>query len=133
MLKGLGYTFGFISWMAVITLLSLFSFSGDDSPQIKIPHLDKAVHFTFYFIAALLGCLFLRERTKGNLKRNKTIVIMTVFVVIYGIIIEVIQSNFTEQRTGDFYDGLFNSIGAVTGAYIIYRLFSGKTQLKWKI
>jgi len=120
--------------MAFITLLSLFSLPGDDSDSgFNIPHADKAAHFTFYFVAAILGCLFLRERTKGILERNKTILVVLISVIIYGIIIEVIQHIFTVNRTGDIYDALANSLGAFGGAATINLMFSGKRPLKWKI
>ncbi|HMB63224.1 MAG TPA: VanZ family protein [Eudoraea sp.] len=133
MLKRLRYTIGFFSWMAIITLLSLVSFPDDDTPGMDIPHLDKAVHFTFYFLAALLGCFFLREQTRGGIPIKRAMVIMTISVVLYGIVIEVIQSVFTTERSGDFYDVLANSFGAFTGAAILKFLFSAKRQLKWKI
>lgn len=133
MLKRQPYTVGFLGWMALITLLSLITFPEDDGPKIEIPNLDKAVHFTFYFVAALLGCLFVRERTSGRVRLNKAILIISIAVILYGIIIEVLQSTYTTERTGDFYDVVANSIGAFAGAYIIKRLFSGKRQLKWKI
>lgn len=134
MLKKYGYTIGFISWMTFITLLSLFSFSGDDDiPKFNIPNADKLGHFIFYFVAAVLGCFFIREQTKGVLRQTKAILIIGVTVIIYGIIIEVIQGVLTVDRTGDIYDALANSIGALCGAVTIKLLFSGKRQLKWKI
>ncbi len=69
----------------------------------------------------------------GNLRYTKAILIMGIAVIIYGIIIEVIQGVFTVERTGDIYDALANSIGALCGAVTIKLLFSGKRQLKWKI
>lgn len=133
MLKSHRYTIGFICWMTFITLLSLLTFPEDDGPKMDIPNLDKAVHFTFYFVAALLGCMSVRERTSGRLTLKKALLIISISIILYGIIIEVLQSTYTTQRTGDFYDVVANSIGAFTGAYIIKRLFSGKRQLKWKI
>jgi VanZ family protein len=133
-LKQHGYTIGFISWMTLITLLSLFSIPADDDvPKFHFPYADKLVHFTFYFVAAILGCLFLRERFRGDLKRNIAITITAITVIIYGIIIEVIQGVFTVDRTGDIYDALANCFGAFCGALTIKLLFSGKRQLKWKI
>jgi len=117
--------------MVLITLLSLFSFSDVDKSRIEIPHLDKIVHFVFYFVAALLGCFFMRELTKGRMNIKKAIAIIIVLVIVYGIVIEVLQGAYTTQRSGEFYDVLANSLGAFAGAAVIYYLFSGKTQLKW--
>ena len=118
--------------MVFITLLSLFSFSGMDLPGLAIPYLDKVVHFFFYFVAAILGSLFLRERLKGHISISKTLIITLFVVILYGMIIEVIQSGFTTERSGEWLDVSANSIGAFAGIGVIKFLFSDKTGLKWK-
>ncbi|WP_265242154.1 VanZ family protein [Muriicola sp. Z0-33] len=134
MLKKHTYTIAFVSWMILITCLSLFTLPGDsDIPGFDIPNKDKAAHFIFYFGALILGCFFLREQTNGTLRRTKAVLIIGISVIIYGIIIEVIQEVFTEYRTADIYDALANCIGALAGAVTIKLLFSGKRPLKWKI
>jgi VanZ family protein len=130
--KRYGFTIGFICWILIITILSLSSFEDIDTEGINIPHLDKLIHFFFYFVAAILGILLIRERTKGQFKLSRAIIITALSVIIYGIIIEVIQDTFTENRSGELYDVLANSLGAFFGAGFIIILFSGKTQLKWK-
>jgi len=116
----------------MITVLSLSSFEDFDTQGISIPHLDKLVHFFFYFVAAILGVLLIREQTKGHLNLSRSIIISTLFVIVYGIVIEVIQSTFIPYRSGESFDVLANSIGAFFGAGLIIILFSGKTPLKWK-
>ena len=132
MFKRYGFTTGFICWIVIITVLSLSSFEDVDTERINIPHLDKLIHFFFYFVAAILGILLIRERTKGQFKLSRAIIITALSVIIYGIIIEVIQDTYTENRSGELYDVLANSLGAFFGAGFIIILFSGKTQLKWK-
>jgi VanZ family protein len=126
------FTISFISWMVLVTLLSLFSFSEGDLPQFDLPFMDKLVHFTFYFMAALLGALSIRERTQGKSGLNKSIIIIVAAVVLYGIVIEVIQSEFTVAREGDVFDVMANTLGALLGVLTIKLLFSEKRQLKWK-
>ena len=132
MFKYYGFTIGFICWIVIITVLSLSSFEDIDTAAISIPHLDKLVHFFFYFVAAILGVLLIREQTKGRLNLSRSIIFATLIVIIYGIVIEVIQDTFTQSRSGELYDVLANSLGAFFGAGLIFKLFSGKTQLKWK-
>ena len=132
MFKRYGFTIGFICWITIITVLSLSSFEDLDTKGINIPHLDKLVHFFFYFVAAILGALLIRERTKGQLNLSRAIVISTIIVIIYGIVIEVLQNIFTQTRNGELFDVLANSLGAFFGAGSIIMLFSSKTQLKWK-
>ncbi|WP_297702885.1 VanZ family protein [uncultured Eudoraea sp.] len=130
--KRYSFTIGFICWIVIITVLSLSSFEDFDTQGINIPHLDKLVHFFFYFVAAILGVLLIREQTKGHLNLYRSIIISTLFVIVYGIVIEVIQSTFIQYRSGESFDVLANSIGAFFGAGLIIILFSGKTPLKWK-
>lgn len=132
MFKGYVYTSGFICWIIIITALSLYSFEEFDTQEIFIPHLDKVVHFIFYFIASFLGALLIREQTKGQLNLSGAVIISMLVVIIYGIVIEVIQNTFTLNRSGELYDVLANSLGAFFGAGLIIILFSGKTPLKWK-
>ncbi|WP_158285044.1 VanZ family protein [Arenibacter aquaticus] len=114
-----------------ITLLSLFSFKGDSLPSVDIPHVDKAVHFTFYFVFTFLGCLGYRElkSKKTTLKRAVFVSILT--AVIYGMVIEVLQGVATAHREPDILDFLANSAGAFVGAYAVKYIFSGNTSLKW--
>ncbi|MET6989048.1 VanZ family protein [Sediminicola arcticus] len=132
MLKKSIFTIAFISWMVFITLLSLFSFSEGDLPDFEIPYMDKLVHFNFYFMAALLGVLSVRERTLGKSGLKKTILMILAAVILYGIVIEIMQSVFTVAREGDIFDVIANTFGALIGALAIKVLFSGKRQLKWK-
>lgn len=119
--------------MVFVTFSSLFSFSGfDTGSYITIPHLDKAVHFVFYFVACVLGVLFIRERTKGRINLIKVLVIMCIVTIVFGIIIEVLQYAITVDRMGDLFDGLANSIGSLCGALSMKFFFSDKRQLKWK-
>ncbi|MGY8915399.1 MAG: VanZ family protein [Flavobacteriales bacterium] len=132
MLKKSIFTMAFISWMVFITLLSLFSFSEGDLPDFELPFMDKLAHFTFYFMAAVLGALSIRERTQGESGLKKSILTIVIAVVLYGIVIEVIQSELTVDREGDVFDVLANTLGALLGALTIKLVFSGKRQLKWK-
>ncbi|WP_034234590.1 VanZ family protein [Arenibacter certesii] len=117
----------------LVTLLSLFSFSGNNAlPNIKIPHFDKFVHFSFYFGATILGTMCVWERTKGRFSLRKTIFWVVGFAITYGIIIEVLQAWFTSYRQGDILDVLANSAGALLAGLVVKWFFSGNTPLKWR-
>ena len=101
-------TIAFISWMVLVTLLSLFSFSEDSFTQLNIPFLDKIAHFVFYFGAVILGCLALREMVTKKLQLRKAIGYNLGFAMVYGIIIEVLQEKYTTFRDGNVYDVMAN-------------------------
>ena len=119
--------------MVLVTVLSLISFSNTDVENIGIPNLDKLVHFTFYFVATILGCLFVRERTAGRMKMPKAALVFLVVNIIYGILIEIIQLSPNFTRDGNVYDAIANSVGALVGVGVVFMLFSEKRGLRWKV
>lgn len=118
--------------MVFVTFSSLYSFNNVETPSFDIPHLDKVVHFTFYFVATILGVLFLRERLKSKIGLIKAIVYMVIATILFGVVIEFIQLLCTENRSGDILDGLANSLGSLCGAFVMKRVFSRESRLKWK-
>lgn len=90
----------------------------------SVENTDKIVHFSFYFVLTLL---FLRS-FKKEIKNKYAIVMVLSFV--YGIIIELLQDNFTSSRKGDFYDVIANLTGIVCAImlnkFIINRISSSK-------
>lgn len=119
--------------MVFVTFSSLYSFKRMKPRTHLIPHGDKLVHFTFYFVAVILGVFFLRELTKGKMKYLKAMIVMCCSMVFFGVIIEVIQHIFTSNRSGDIYDALANSVGAICGIAVVNCLFSKRRTLKWEI
>ena len=85
-----------------------------DLPRIDFPFLDKIIHVLIYTIMALLWLMY------GVTKRNgamslKTILLILFFCFLYGIIIEVIQGQFTAFRKADPWDVLANLAGVILG------------------
>ncbi len=115
-----------------ITFSSLYSFEGVHVSRFNIPHTDKLVHFTFYFVACILGVFFLRERTGGKMRLRKALLIMVLVTVAFGLLIEVLQYSLTAKRTGDVFDGIANTVGSFCGAMLTKFYFSDKRGLKWE-
>lgn len=134
MLRTTRYTLLFISWVVVITILSLFSFPSIDLDpgSFTIPYADKITHFIFYLVFGFVGCMSLRERTMGNLGMIKTIRIVLVLAILYGILMEVLQYILTTDRMAELGDVLANTLGAFAGIGLIRWIFSKKNPLKWK-
>jgi VanZ family protein len=126
------FKFAFVLWMALVTVLCLISFPDDGLEVIKFAHMDKVVHFTFYFVASILGSLALREAKGGAIPFKRAMAIIFILLTLYGIVIEVLQNSFTTDRSGDVFDAITNTVGALTGICILKLVFSLNTQLKWK-
>ncbi len=116
--------------MVFVTWSSLYSFEGTDLSTFNIPNGDKLVHFTFYFVAAALGFLYLTEMPKGKVGFKTGLMSLIVSLMFFGIIIEVVQQAFTSNRSGDVFDALANSIGVICGVVVLYALFYEQRRLK---
>jgi len=109
-----------ILWTALITVCFLLPPSHFHKlPKWNINHLDKMVHFGFFFIQSILVSLLFRFRT---LKSYFPIVIFsTIQALLYGGIIEFLQNEFF-NRTGDVNDLIADGLGGFFGA-LAYPLF----------
>ena len=103
-----------------------------DAVELDIPYVDKITHFIFYTVFAILGCLFLHERTKGNITLHRAIKNIVLAAIGYGIFIEVLQYTLTVDRKAEFGDVLANTFGAIAGVGLIWWYFSKERPLKWK-
>ncbi len=89
-------------------------------PTIQVPGKDKSVHFLFYFVLTLLWNFALQRKFKNDSLKY----IIVIFVIIYGIIIEVLQGTLTKYRQPDLYDAIANLGGALVALIIIISLNS---------
>jgi VanZ family protein len=124
------YAFAFIGWMVFVTFSSLYSFEDAELSSVNIPYGDKVVHFTFYFVAAVLGSSFIVETKEEKSKRIKYLKILALSLIFFGIVIEVVQEEMTVNRSGDVFDALANSLGVILGIIIIFTQFQGQRGLK---
>lgn len=94
--------------VSTITILvgSLVSVSLQHDLDIKIS--DKIIHSIAYFFLTGLWFLALLPQRGFTVK---TIVLISVALIFYGIIIEVLQGVFTLTREADVYDILANCVG----------------------
>ena len=88
------------------------------SSKINIINIDKAYHSIAYFA---LGITWLFAYYKKPEKKY----FIVICCIIFGIIIEVLQSRLTSYRTGDYVDAIANSCGVLL-ALLIFNLFVKK-------
>ncbi len=105
-------------WFIIICLLSLMPGNKiPHTPIFTIPHFDKLVHLSFYFIL----CLFLFRPLK-NITSKYYIIALFTSVLLSGLI-EVLQNKIAISRHGDVYDLLANITGAVLAFAILQILY----------
>jgi VanZ family protein len=100
---------------AFIAYLSLDSFSEINMP---IDNFDKVFHSLAYFFLAL-SWFFAVEKSHSIFKYR---IVVAFLVIIFGIIIEVLQSSLTTYRTADYYDIMANSFGILIAMVLFNRL-----------
>lgn len=106
-----------------VTVISLRE-SGE-LPQLTIPYLDKIFHFVAYFMLSILWCSYI-FLLKSSYKIHKILTLVIIFLTAYGIIIEVLQAEFTTTRYFEFSDIIANLLGVFVGLTI----FNGYIKFK---
>lgn len=79
-----------------------------------IPYLDKFVHFGLYFI--FMAVIILEHR--NSFSNTRQIIFVALIPVIFGGIMELAQSGFTETRKADILDIMFNTAGTASAVCI---------------
>ena len=97
----------------VITVLSLVQLS--DIPKLNTGFDDKIVHFLIYAIFCLMWFL-----SFYSFKIKRSLFAASAFSILFGLIIELIQSQATIYRTGEVLDFFANTIGALAMTMLIY-------------
>lgn len=104
-------------WLVLVHFLLLLPGTSFSEKKIElIPHADKAVHFTLYFVMVASWILFFNLKDDLTIHQKKTWNFIVVLLAIGdGIIIEFIQASPLIHRDFDWYDALADSIGAIGG------------------
>jgi len=106
------YKFIFSSiWTIIILYLSLGHISSPDKITV-IPFLDKVIHLSMYFILTILLLFELQLSTKKN-----TIAMIMLYSLLFGSLMEILQSYIFVYRSGDYLDFIFNSLGTIVALF----------------
>jgi len=108
-----------ISGFVILTILILCLIDTSELPEAPMDDFDKLVHIIMF--AGLAGVIFFDNTYYLRHPTSKLRIFSGSFVfpVFLGGLIEILQDNFTKTRTGDWYDFLFDVVGAVFGWGII--------------
>ena len=90
--------------------------SSDDFNKItflNIKHIDKLIHFSLYFILSISLLASLHRNTIIKTLNQK--VITLIIVISYGLLMEVFQYYFTDDRSAEILDIFANTFGCIIG------------------
>jgi hypothetical protein len=79
---------------------------------LELLSFDKFVHASIFFI---LTCLWLISFLKINKLSNLSIILILLFCVLYGGLLEIMQATVFSNRSGDWLDFIANSFGCLMG------------------
>lgn len=113
-----------IIWNILILIFCLINLSNINQVQtIKIPNLDKVVHFIFYTTSSFLWSWALLNKNASAYKLNLTLIVFG--LILFGLIVEFLQDILPTQRSFEWLDVLCNTLGVLFGTtfYLIYTKF----------
>ena len=76
----------------------------------NIPYIDKIVHLGIYFV--FMSVIIFENRNK--IKTAGHLFLIALIPFLYGILMEILQSTLTTNRSGSIYDVIFNSAGILS-------------------
>ena len=104
-----------IIWTIVVTVLTLLP--GRDLPEVNIVNFDKAAHLGVF---GLLTGLYLRWNNSLPVEVTRNILV-TLFVIAYSGLIELLQGIFYVDRHADILDFAANATGCVLAFLLLQR------------
>ncbi len=87
-------------------------------PKIDSNLSDKTIHVIAYFILTILWTLYGLFKFKET-KFKKILITICALSFLYGMIVEVLQSELTENRQADIFDIIANGIGIFLAAILL--------------
>jgi len=98
--------------LAIVSLINL-----KEIPDIGVSNSDKIFHCLAYLVLTILwvNTFFL----KYNVKKSTALIYSSVFSIVFGIVIEVLQESVTQVRSSDFYDALANTVGVLIAVIVL--------------
>lgn len=120
-----------IVYTLVLTIASLIQL-GDLSVGAFSPT-DKMLHLGASFVLAFVWMLFYLLKMEQKQNYIKAFIVISVLVIIFGMLIEVLQGALTTYRQPDWADVVANSIGVLIALFLSIFFQKFLIKLKHKI
>ena len=93
----------------------LSGYPGNQLPKVVIWQFDKLVHTVMYGILSFFLLIPYSKQFSEKDSRFKIGLFIILFGIFYGGFMEILQNNIFINRSGNWYDFIANTIGAVLG------------------
>ncbi|UUV22795.1 VanZ family protein [Paenimyroides aestuarii] len=108
-----------IAWNVLILVFCLINLSNINEVQkIRIPHLDKVVHFVFYTTSSFLWSWALLNKKSSAYPLNRLLIVLG--LILFGLMIEFLQDILPTHRSFEWLDVLCNTAGVLFGTTIYW-------------
>ena len=112
-----------IAWFFIVGILTLMP--GKDVPEVgwlNIPHLDKLVHVVMFGGLTLFFSLPYLKSNKPQYKKIKILIRISIYMIMWGLIIEVIQKFFIPGRGFEWLDVVADTVGVLIACWTFIKL-----------
>lgn len=106
-----------ILWGVFVGISTLIP--SENIPDTVFNAYDKLVHAGVFAILTFLLFYAFRNHPESGMSAYRRKILVTIFSILYGGIIEILQSNFISGRSGDWIDFLADAIGCI----LVFLLF----------
>lgn len=122
---GLKYQRPTILWALFILIMCSVKIGNNIAHEpLFFPGFDKLVHSGFFFVLVIFWCNGIIRQQKTRLISYKSAAIISVFSILFGGLIELLQLTFFTWRSGEWPDLFADALGtcmALFGVMIINR------------
>lgn len=88
--------------------------------ELGIKSGDKYLHFIAYFVLSSSWYFTLKDKISEKVFK----IFVPLGLILYGIILEGLQSGLTTYRTGDMYDAIANTAGVIAALILFNRIIN---------
>jgi VanZ family protein len=104
----------------VLISVALLS-STEELPKVETVFLDKIVHLVLHFFLFIIWAVYLSSLKNKHITGN-AVVLSLIFCALYGIIVEILQQQFTTSREADLLDVVANITGSILGIPVFLKI-----------
>lgn len=104
----------FLALFYTVTISVLFFMPTSELPKVEVSGLDKIVHVVIHFILITLWLFYFYVKNGFKLK-GRSILILFLSLLLFGIIVEILQGQLTTSRGADIFDITANLTGSLLG------------------
>ena len=114
-------------WLLVILVLS--GYPGNHVPKIPIWQFDKLVHAIIYSVLSILLIIAFQKQYVQEQNRFRVVIFIIFFGISFGGFMEILQNYIFINRSGNWYDFIANTFGAIFGV-LFYPLINKLLPIK---